>query len=69
MGEVLQLSPHVNMTVEDCLTYCNRNAADYQDVIVIGYDQDGDLIIRSSHLSRADASFLLMNALDQAKGQ
>ena len=68
MGEVLQLSPHVNMTVEDCLSYCSRNADEYQDVIVIGYDQEGAVIIRSSHMTRAEASFLLMKALDNAKG-
>ncbi len=32
------------------------------DVMVIGYDADGVLIIRSSRLSRADALFMLEKA-------
>lgn len=67
MGEVLQLNPHVNMSVEDCLQFCARNSSDYEDVLVVGYDADGDLIIRSSHMTRAEAAFMLMKALDHAK--
>lgn len=32
------------------------------DVLVIGYDNDGVLIIRSSRMSRADALFMLEKA-------
>jgi hypothetical protein len=68
MGEILQLNPHVNMTVDECLQYAARNSEEYQDVIVIGYDLDGQVMIRSSHMTRAEAAFLLMKALDHAKG-
>jgi hypothetical protein len=32
------------------------------DVLVIAYDADGDLLIRSSHMTRAEALFLLEKA-------
>lgn len=35
---------------------------DLSDVLVIGYDADGALAIRSSRMSRADALFLLAKA-------
>lgn len=35
-----------------------------QDILIVGYDSDGDLIIFSSRMNRADAVFLL----EQAKG-
>ena len=31
---------------------------DLKDVLVIGYDQDGELIIRSSRLTRRDARWM-----------
>lgn len=68
MGEVLQLNPHVNMTVDECLQYAARNAEEYQDVVVVGYDKEGAVMVRSSHMTRAEAAFLLMKALDHAKG-
>lgn len=65
---VIQLSPHENMTVEQCAGYVHRNADEFQDLIAVGYDQDGRLLIRSSHMSRAEAVFLLMAAVDWARG-
>jgi len=37
------------------------------DVVVVGYEH-GELVVRSSHMSRAEAAFLLMQALDHARG-
>ena len=65
---VIQLSPHENMTVEQCAGYVHRNADEFQDLIAVGYDQDGALLIRSSHMSRAEAVFLLLSAVDWARG-
>lgn len=67
-AEIFQLSPHERMTVEQCLEFAARNHSDLQDVIVVGYDEDGDVCIRSSHMTRAEATFLLMAALDHARG-
>jgi hypothetical protein len=33
------------------------------DVMIIGYDTDGDLVIRSSRLTCAEAAFLSLKAL------
>jgi len=40
---------------------------DLSDVMVIGYE-DGSLVVRSSHMSRAEAVFLLLQAVDHARG-
>lgn len=41
---------------------------DLSDVLVIGYDADGVLSVRSSRMSRADAIFLLEQAKKWALG-
>lgn len=65
---VIQLNPHENMTVEQCASYVHRNHTEYQDLIAVGYDEEGKVLIRSSHMSRAEATFLLLAALDHARG-
>jgi hypothetical protein len=64
----IQLSPHENMTVEQAIGYVHRNSWEYRDMIAVGHDEDGKLLIRSSHMSRAEAVFLLLEALDWARG-
>jgi hypothetical protein len=67
-GELVQLNPHTNMSAEECLAYCARNASDYSDVIVVGYDaEDGSVVLRSSHITRAEAAFMLMEAIDRVR--
>ena len=65
MGEVehlvtgsTELTP--DMALADALNY------EFSDVMVIGY-QDGDLIVRSSKMSRAEAVFMLLQAVDHAR--
>lgn len=41
---------------------------DLEDVIITGYAQDGELTIRSSKLTRAEALFLLTKASRWAEG-
>lgn len=48
--------------LNDCLNY------DLQDVLIVGYDDEGALFIRSSKISREQACYLLLHALDHAKG-
>ena len=36
--------------------------ADLTDVMIIGYDQDGDLFVRSSKMTRAEGLFLTKKA-------
>jgi plasmid maintenance system antidote protein VapI len=40
---------------------------DLSDVLVVGY-QDEDLVVRSSHMTRAEAVFMLLAAIDHARG-
>lgn len=67
-GELVELGPHENMTPEQCLAFCARDHAEYQDVIVIGVDRAGAVFMRSSHVSREWATFLLLAAVDKARG-
>lgn len=69
MAEIIALGPHERMTAEECLEFCARTKSEFQDVIVVGYDAEGKVMIRSSHMSRADAAFMLLAALDHARGK
>ena len=68
MTDIIQLGPHENMTPQECLALCKRASSDYTEVIVIGYDLAGDFVSRSSAMSRKDALWLLMAAIDYARG-
>ena len=67
---VLTLPAHTNMTVEQCLALSGRESAEdgWQDVMVLAYDKDDKLVVRSSHMSRKDALWMLMAAADHARG-
>ena len=39
---------------------------DLKDILVVGYDTDGELFVRSSHMTRAEALWLLEKAKDWA---
>ena len=67
-GEVIELGPHTNMTAAECLQYSARESQHYQDVIVVGLDADGAVFLRSSRLTREFAVFVLLEALDKARG-
>ncbi len=68
-AQLFQLNPHENMTPAECLEFCSRNADDYQDVIVVGLDPEGRVILRSSHIARELATFVLLEAVDKARGK
>lgn len=68
MSDLLALPPHQRMTVEQCLTYCHLTHAEFDAVLVVGVGHDGQIAIRSSAMPRAEAAFLLLKALDHAKG-
>jgi hypothetical protein len=55
------------MTVEECLEYCRLEQGGYQDVMVLSYNQDDELVVRSSRMSRKDALWLLMAAVDYTR--
>lgn len=45
------------MTVDEAFAVAQREQ--FNDVIVIGYDKDGDFLVTSSHVSNKDALYLL----------
>ncbi len=56
-ADVFQLSAHTKMTPEQALSYCITEQL--QDVIIIGYDTDGEFVVRSSAMDRKEALWLL----------
>jgi hypothetical protein len=65
---VIQLDPHNNLTVEECLAYSHRQADDYSDVITLGYSKDsGQMIVVSSNMSREQALWLAMEFIDYVR--
>lgn len=68
MADLVMLNPHDRMTPEECLSHCAMDHSNFQDVMVIGYDRDGELVVRSSAMSRKDAAWMLLAALDHARG-
>lgn len=70
MSDVIELGPHANMTVEEALQYATRNQDGYEDVIIVSTSKEsGKTMISSSFLSRADALWILLNAVDHARGK
>ena len=58
---VIALPASTNFKPEQALHSALSFGEDLTDVLVIGYES-GDLIIRSSHMTRAEALFLLEKA-------
>lgn len=66
--KVVELGPHANMTPEQALAYSAREP--WENVIVVGFHKDsGDLVVRSSAMSRQFslwiAEHLKLHAMDQ----
>ncbi len=68
-AKLVQLPPHESMTVRECLELSARSHAEFADVIVVAFDQSGTLVVRSSHMSRKDAAWMLLEALDYSRGK
>lgn len=65
MQNVLQMPASIHWKPEQALH--DAIDADLADVLICGYDKDGDLFVRSSKLSRSDALWLLEKAKDHVK--
>lgn len=65
MSDVVELGPHDRMTTDEALEYAKRRGL--KELIVVGYDQDGDFVVVSSHLSRSDALWLAVHLVDHTK--
>ena len=62
--KVISLPASVNYTPEQALLsaldMCREGRL--QDVIVLGYDEDGELFVRSSKMTRAEGVFMALKA-------
>ena len=61
---VIALPASVNYTAEQALKSAldNCQQGGLQDVLIVGYDEDGLLFIRSSKMTRAEGLFMLKKA-------
>lgn len=59
-ASVFRLPASTSLNVEQTLNSALQ--LDLQDVLVIGYDQDGALVVRSSRMTCAEATFLAEKA-------
>ena len=68
MTNLLRLPPSTTMTAQQALesALVDAESKHLQDVLIIGYDEDGATYIRSSRLTRAEAFFLAHRAADWA---
>lgn len=66
---VIPLPARDNMTVEECLALVSREQGDYESVIVIAGSRAGDIVIRSSGMSRRDALWMATIAVENALGK
>lgn len=58
--KVISLPASVNYTPEQALHSALK--ADLTDVMIIGYDEDGELFVRSSKMTRAEGLFMVEKA-------
>jgi hypothetical protein len=66
MSNLLRIPPSVTMTAEQALSSALVDAEDLTDVLIMGY-RDGELYIRSSRLTCAEALFLANKAMRWAE--
>ena len=60
MNNILNFPPSTTMTpkqaLESVLVFADND--NLQDVLIVGYDGDGDLVVRSSRMNRKDALWM-----------
>ncbi len=69
-AKIVELGPHENMSPLDALRVVEREVAngEISGVLIIAEGSDGDLVLRSSHLSREWALWMAMWAVDHIRG-
>jgi hypothetical protein len=58
--KVIHMQPSTNHTAEQALNQALKY--DLTDVMIIGYDVDGDLVVLSSKMTRAEGLFMVKKA-------
>ena len=61
-NKILEMGPHSFMTVSELAAFLKRNAGHFSDVMITGYDKDGNFISLSSSMSRKDALWIIKEA-------
>jgi hypothetical protein len=71
MTNLIRLPPSTTMTAKQALesALVDAEANHLTDVLICGYDADGDLYIRSSRLTCAEAFFLASKAARWAQNE
>ncbi len=60
-AEIVDLGPHERMTVDEALASAAREP--WENVLIIGFHvDDGSLVVRSSHMSREFALWIIEHA-------
>lgn len=59
-AEVIELGPNENMTAEQALLYTAREKP--AETLILSYDENGELYIRSSSMNNKDALWILEQA-------
>jgi len=58
--KIIYMQPSTNYTAEQALNQALKY--DLTDVMIIGYDVDGDLVVLSSKMTRAEGLFMVKKA-------
>ena len=69
MTNLIRLPPTTTMNAEQALqsALADAETKHLMDVLIVGYDEDGDLYIRSSRLTCSEAFFMANKAMRWAE--
>lgn len=69
MTNLIRLPPTTTMTAQQALesALVDAESKHLQDVLIMGYDENGELFIRSSRLTCAEAFFMANKAMRWAE--
>jgi len=56
-ADIFQLSAHEKMTAKEALSHCLLEGL--QEVLILGYDSDGEFVVRSSAMNTKEALWLI----------
>lgn len=68
MAEVVNFPVSSNLSVEQVLAAVTKEQKDFSQVLIIAIDADEEIIVRSSHMTRQDALWLVESGRLHALG-
>ena len=61
MTDIIRLGPHERMTPTEAFAACSQE--EWSNVLICGFhEDDGDIVVRSSHMSREFALWIIEHA-------